>query len=166
MLHSFVASPLYLLHSFFVSPFYFLHLCTCFTVLLFYLSICFTSLLASQFCYFTFPFDSPLYLLHSFVVLPLHLLYLFTFSFSHWLHSLCTCCITVDSATAALLNGACIHPCISKQMHYKTPFTHNSYMKSLEIYENYITLFCLEKSRVFDSIILTHNHAWHITQSG
>jgi hypothetical protein len=30
-------------------------------------------------------------------------------------------------------------------MHYKTPFSHNIYMKSLEIYENYITLFCLEK---------------------
>jgi hypothetical protein len=30
-------------------------------------------------------------------------------------------------------------------------------MKSLEIYENYITLFCLEKT-LFDNIILTQNH--------
>ncbi len=38
-------------------------------------------------------------------------------------------------------------------------------MKSLEIYENYITLLCLKK-KLFDNIILTQNHAWHITQSG
>ncbi len=38
-------------------------------------------------------------------------------------------------------------------------------MKSLEIYENYITLFCLEKNKLFDYIILTQNHARHITQS-
>ncbi len=30
-------------------------------------------------------------------------------------------------------------------MHYKTHFLHNGYMKSLEFYENYITLFGLEK---------------------
>jgi hypothetical protein len=30
-------------------------------------------------------------------------------------------------------------------MRYKTPFANNGYMESLEIYENYITLFCLEK---------------------
>jgi hypothetical protein len=30
-------------------------------------------------------------------------------------------------------------------MHYKTPLSHNGYLKSLEIYENYITLSCLEK---------------------
>ncbi len=35
-------------------------------------------------------------------------------------------------------------------------------MKSLEIYENYITLFCLEKNKLFYNIILTQNHAWHI----
>ncbi len=52
----------------------------------------------------------------------------------------------VDSATTALQNGACTYRCISKQMHYKTPFLH---MKSLEIYENYITLFCLEKINFF-----------------
>jgi hypothetical protein len=51
-------------------------------------------------------------------------------------------------------------------MHYNTPFLHNSYMKSLEFYENYITLFCLEKSKLFDNIILTQKHAWQITQSG
>jgi hypothetical protein len=53
--------------------------------------------------------------------------------------------ITVDSGTTALQNSACAYRSISKQMHYKTPFLHNGYMKSLEIYENYITLFCLEK---------------------
>ena len=40
-------------------------------------------------------------------------------------------------------------------MHYKTLFLHNGYMKSLEIYKNYITLFCLEKNKLFDKIILT-----------
>jgi hypothetical protein len=72
----------------------------------------------------------------------------------------------VDSATTALQNGACTYRCISKQIHYKTPFSDNSYMKSLEFYENYITLFCMEKNKLFDIIILTQNHAWHITQSG
>jgi hypothetical protein len=56
------------------------------------------------------------------------------------------CYITVNSATTALQNGACTYRCISKQMHYKTPFSH---MKNLEIYENYITLFCLEKINFF-----------------
>ena len=37
------------------------------------------------------------------------------------------CYITVDSATAALQNGACTYRCISKQMHYKTPLSHNGY---------------------------------------
>jgi hypothetical protein len=32
----------------------------------------------------------------------------------------------------------------------KTPFSHNGYMKSLEFYENYIALFCLEKNKLFD----------------
>jgi hypothetical protein len=31
-------------------------------------------------------------------------------------------------------------------------------MNSLEYYENYITLFCLEK-KLFDNIILSQNHA-------
>jgi hypothetical protein len=30
-------------------------------------------------------------------------------------------------------------------MHYKTPLSHNGYMKSLEIYENYIILSYPEK---------------------
>ncbi len=47
----------------------------------------------------------------------------------------------------------------------KHPFSHNSYMKNLEFYQNYITLFCLEKL-IFWGIILTQNHALHITQSG
>ncbi len=60
----------------------------------------------------------------------------------------------------------CLHTCqcISKQMHYKTPFSHKGYMKSLEFYGNYITLFCLEKQTFWD-IILTQ-HPWHNTQSG
>jgi hypothetical protein len=33
-----------------------------------------------------------------------------------------------------------IYRCISKQIHYKTPLSHNGYLKSLGIYENYITL--------------------------
>jgi hypothetical protein len=51
--------------------------------------------------------------------------------------------ITVDSSTTALQNGACTYQCISKQMHYKIPFTHNG-NKSLEFYENYTNLFYLE----------------------
>jgi len=42
----------------------------------------------------------------------------------------------------ALQNGACTYQCISKQMLYKTPFLHNSYMKSLEFYDNYRTSLC------------------------
>ncbi len=38
-------------------------------------------------------------------------------------------------------------------------------MKSLEFYETYITLFCLEKKTFWD-IILTQNHAGQIPQSG
>ncbi len=37
-------------------------------------------------------------------------------------------------------------------MHYKTPFSHNGHMKSLEIYENYITLFCLEKQTFWQEL--------------
>ncbi len=72
------------------------------------------------------------------------------------------CYITVDSATTALQNDACKYRCISKQMHSKTPFSHSGYMKSLEFYDNYFTLVCVEKN-LFDNIILTQNHAWHIT---
>ncbi len=73
--------------------------------------------------------------------------------------------ITVDSATTALQNGACRYRCISKQVHYKAPFSHNGTMKSRESYENYLTLFCFEKNRLFYNIILTQNHASNITQS-
>jgi hypothetical protein len=31
-------------------------------------------------------------------------------------------------------------------MHYKTSFSHNGIIKNLEFYENYITLFCMEKT--------------------
>jgi hypothetical protein len=44
------------------------------------------------------------------------------------------CYITVDSATTAVQNGACTYLCISKQMHYKTPFSHNGYMKILDFF--------------------------------
>jgi hypothetical protein len=68
--------------------------------------------------------------------------------------------------------------CLHNQMHYKTTFSHTGYMKSLEFYENYITLVCLEitnfltilyyfrNNKLFDNIILFQNHAWLITQSG
>ncbi len=36
------------------------------------------------------------------------------------------CYITVDSATSALQNGACIYLCISKKMHYKKPFSYTT----------------------------------------
>ncbi len=56
------------------------------------------------------------------------------------------CCYkTVDSATTALQNGACTYQCIFPQMHFKTSCSHNVYMKSLEFYKDYITLFCLKK---------------------
>ncbi len=69
------------------------------------------------------------------------------------------CYTTVDSATTALQNGACIYRCISKQIHYKTSLSHNGFMKILEIYENYITLSCLKKKSFLQ------NPTWHITQS-
>jgi hypothetical protein len=72
----------------------------------------------------------------------------------------------VDSETTALQNGACKYQCISKQMHFKTLFSHNGYTRNLEFYENYITLFCLEINKLFENIILTLNHAWHISKSG
>jgi hypothetical protein len=56
----------------------------------------------------------------------------------------------VDSSKTALQNGACTYQCISKQMHYKKPFSHNGYMKSLEFYEKYITLIYLEKNKLFE----------------
>ncbi len=59
------------------------------------------------------------------------------------------CYITMDSVTTALQNGACTYWCIFKQMHYKTTFSHNGYMKSLEFYDNYITLCCTKKTHFF-----------------
>jgi hypothetical protein len=47
------------------------------------------------------------------------------------------------SATTALKNYGCTNRCISKQMRCKKTFSHSVYIKSLEFYENYITLFCL-----------------------
>jgi hypothetical protein len=47
------------------------------------------------------------------------------------------CYITVDSAATALHNVACTYWCIAKQMHYKTSFSHKSYMNCLDFYENY-----------------------------
>jgi hypothetical protein len=60
------------------------------------------------------------------------------------------CYITVDSKTTALQNGACAYQYISKQMHYKTPFSHNGFIKSLEFYENYTSLFFMEKNKLCD----------------
>ncbi len=60
----------------------------------------------------------------------------------------------VDSATTALQNGACTYQCISNKCTIKTPFSHNSYMKSREFDENYIALFCLEINKLFDNIML------------
>jgi hypothetical protein len=70
----------------------------------------------------------------------------------------------VGSSKIALQNGARKYQCIPKQMHCKTPFSHNGYMKSLEFCDNYINLFCQEINKLFDNIILTLNHAWHITK--
>jgi hypothetical protein len=39
-------------------------------------------------------------------------------------------------------------------MHYKTPFSHNGYMKSLELYEKFITLFYLKKNKLFEILYL------------
>jgi hypothetical protein len=77
------------------------------------------------------------------------------------------CYITVNFTTTTHQNGGCTYRCISKQTHYKTPFLHEGYMKSMEFYETYITLFRLEeKLKLVDNIIITQNHAWHINESG
>jgi hypothetical protein len=63
-----------------------------------------------------------------------------------------------------LHNSGFCNKCTPKrclQTHYKTPFSQNGYIKSLKFYENYITLFCLEK-KLFDNIILAQNHAWRM----
>jgi hypothetical protein len=56
--------------------------------------------------------------------------------------------ITVDFATTTLQNGACTYRCISKLLHYKPPFLQKGYIKSMEFYKTYITLFCLEKTNL------------------
>ena len=66
----------------------------------------------------------------------------------------------LHSKTVLAHIGAFPNKCTIKQ-----PFSLNGYMKSLEFYENYITLFSLEKNKLFDNIILTQDHAWYITQS-
>jgi hypothetical protein len=65
----------------------------------------------------------------------------------------------VDSSTTALQNGACTYQCISKQMHYKTPFSHNGYMKKLEFYEKYISMFYQEKNKLFE-ICMAYYPKW------
>ncbi len=82
-----------------------------------------------------------------------------------WKLSSWCCYITVDSSTTALQKSACTYQCISKQMHYKTPFSHNGYMKVWNFMKN-TSLCSIWKNKTFWNIILTHNHAWHITQSG
>jgi hypothetical protein len=70
--------------------------------------------------------------------------------------------MAVGISGAAIFGGicnnctpTCTYRCIYKQMHYKKPFSH---MKSLEIYENYITLFCSGKIKLFYNTLLTQNH--------
>jgi hypothetical protein len=53
-----------------------------------------------------------------------------------------------------------------KKCTLKHPFHTMATWKFCKFCENYITLFCLEENKLFDKIILTQNHAWHITQSG
>jgi hypothetical protein len=76
------------------------------------------------------------------------------------------CYIAVDSGTTALQNDACTYRCISNKCTIKPPFSRKGYIRSMEIYEIYITMFYLEKNKLVDNIILTLNHAFHITQSG
>ncbi len=60
----------------------------------------------------------------------------------------------------------CLHMSVHFQTNaLKTLFLHKGYMKSMEFYKNYITLFCLDKNKLVDNIILTQNHARHVTQS-
>ncbi len=51
-------------------------------------------------------------------------------------------------------------------MHYKTSFPHSGYMKSLEIYKNYITPLCLEK-KLYDNIIfyVTDGNIMYLTDA-
>jgi hypothetical protein len=58
-----------------------------------------------------------------------------------------------------LHNGGFCNKCTPKRclhilVNFQTPLSHKGYMRSLEFYENYITLFCLGK-KLFDHTILT-----------
>jgi hypothetical protein len=71
----------------------------------------------------------------------------------------------VDSATTALPNGACTYRCISKQAIYIKHPLHTTdtwkvwnFMKTTSLYSFW--------EKTFDNIILTENHAWHITKRG
>ncbi len=68
------------------------------------------------------------------------------------------CYITVDSGTTALQNGACIYRCISKQMHYKTPFSQRLFEKSGNLWKLHHSVPSGKKTN-FDNIM---THAWHI----
>ncbi len=59
------------------------------------------------------------------------------------------CYFTVDSATTAL----------------QTVLAHIGATWKIWNYENCITLFCLEKNKLFDNTMLTQNNAWHVTHS-
>ncbi len=82
------------------------------------------------------------------------LLHNLTYSYSVLLHfgGFCNNC----TPKRCLHNALCTCRCISKQLQYKTPFSHND--------KNYITFICLEKNNLFGNIILTQSHAWHITK--
>jgi hypothetical protein len=58
--------------------------------------------------------------------------------------------------------GAFQNKCTIKHPLYTKATVHEKY----EILLNYITLFCLEKDKRVDNVIVTQNHAWHITQGG
>jgi hypothetical protein len=49
---------------------------------------------------------------------------------------------------------------------HNTSFSHNGYMKSLGNFMKTKLICSVWKKQLFDNIVLTQNHAWHITQSG
>ncbi len=59
-----------------------------------------------------------------------------------WWQSFRCCYITVNSGTTALQNGACTFRCISKQMHYKTLFSHRLNEKSGNLWKCTSTSLC------------------------
>ncbi len=64
-------------------------------------------------------------------------------------------CLSKNAFTVLLHYGGFCNNCTPKRW----------MLICLEIYENYIPLFYLEKKKLFSNMILTHNHEWHITQS-